>query len=176
LLFAKNVVAGVLAVTFNYTLERSIFVENNAYDLLQNMIFEVQKLRVSGNRDQERVFTGLERAVQRSLKDNHRPSLSEAQLHVNKTVFERLTQNILNEKFHVREAVYILGQVANHPDRMSQLLADIDQIEQLSLKGFARQKALLTHRKSPVNTALEQGKRSFVHISADTATPQPGVA
>jgi hypothetical protein len=134
----------------------------------------VQKLKVSGARDVERLYTALERSVQRALKDNHRHPLSETELLANKEVFARLTANIINETFHLKDAVYILGQIANHPERSTKLLAEMDKIEQVGLKGLARQKSQLAAHKAP-NALRSPEKRSFVQMSEKAANTQPGM-
>ncbi len=177
LLFAKNLTAGVVALSANFTLERSVFVENNAYDILRNMLYEVQKLKTTGTSDTERVRVGLERAVQRTLSDNHRLTLSEGQLLAAKPVFDRLTQNIMSGQFHMAESIYILGELANHPEHTERLLSELDKIEQFGIKGFARQKATLTARKTGINEVLEQGKRSFSERNLrPEGNLQPGMA
>jgi len=160
LLFAKNLTVGILALVTSFTLERSIFVENNSYDVLRSMIREVQTLKISGNQEKERVHIGLQRAIQRTLTENHRMVLSPQQLDANKDIFDRLTKNILDGVFSTNEAIYILGEMANRPDSTAKLLTDIEKIEQQGIRGFARHKSLLIKEKSDFKQQVLAQKHS----------------
>lgn len=173
--FAFNLTLGIVAKAADITFERAAFVENVAFDILKNMITEVHSFNM-GEYEQGRIFTGLIRAVQRSLSDDRSMKLlTKEQLADNKPVFSKLTELIATKKFGTNEAVYMLGKIIENPGHVQQNLREIELIEQMGIKDFALHKAgkyPTLPSGSKVSQILTNGKRSMQDLaqSGTTAT------
>ncbi len=107
--FMKGLTSGLVANAIVVTMERSVFYQKNAYDLLVEIVNEAQSNHYTGAVSREIVVNGLQKVLQSSQHDHNRAHITEKEMHELRPVLEQVAEDLLNKKIGIESLIGIMG-------------------------------------------------------------------